>query len=282
MKIDRKSHLNILFPQWQGSGRSKILHTGAKKIKNHFLNLPFREIQVQTEKEPVIENSILGYQDILTQMNRCRSLIEKTRPGSILVIGGDCGVEPIPVSYLNQCYHKDLVLIWFDAHGDLNTPQTSVSHHFHGMPLRTLCGESDAAIIQSCFKCLEPEQVVLAGAREFDPAEKTFIQKTGLTHIRVPALNNQEHNPAEIVLDKGYANAYIHVDLDVLDPEKYKNIKHPTPGGINIDTLCRHIKVVSSQLNVVGMGIVEFVPDRENGLKEIEQIIQAWFNPDIS
>ena len=57
------------------------------------------------------------------------------------MIGGTCGAEIAPVAYLNNHYESDLAILWFDAHGDLNTPKTSLSGHFHGMVLRTLLGE---------------------------------------------------------------------------------------------------------------------------------------------
>jgi arginase len=57
----------------------------------------------------------------------------------VVTVGGTCGVEAAPVAYLNERYAGDLAIVWFDAHGDLNAPDTSPSGHFHGH------GAADAA-----------------------------------------------------------------------------------------------------------------------------------------
>lgn len=275
MDLNTESHLNIVFPQWQGSGPDDILYHGALKIKSYLDFTDFHDIDVRQENELIVEKRILGYTDILHQLHACCDLIQKRNPATILTIGGDCGVEPGPVSYLNHYCKNDMALVWFDAHGDLNTPQSSVSGHFHGMPLRTICGESDPAILDALFSTLTPEQVFLAGAREFDPPETAYIRENRLAHIDVQTLTQSTGYLADRIRTAGFSNAYIHIDLDVLDPETYQNIKHPTPGGIEIDSLCRVIRNLTESLNVVGMGIVEFIPDGDTGLEEIKKILSA-------
>ncbi len=276
MDLTNKEHLNILFPQWQGSGPDNILFYGAKTIQDHFNFLSFHEVPVPREKKLSTKNDILGYEDILDQASNCRALIDKHRPGTILTIGGDCGVEPVPVSYLNHRLSGDLALIWFDAHGDLNTPQTSPSGHFHGMPLRTICGEGDPDILDTCFPTLDPAQVILTGARQFDPPEKEFIQNSQITCLSCDTLERNRGAIADLIMEKGFHNVYIHIDLDVLDPDTYQNIKHPTHGGISIDTLVALIRDTRDRLDIAGLGIVEFVPDGTSGLTEIEQILQLF------
>ncbi len=146
------SVLNLLFPQWQGSGNTKELFHGAKLIENHFCEkINFAEVIVSTETKNEIQNGIYAYSSIVKQLNKAYNIIDVESPEKILTIGGDCGVELAPVSFLNSKYSNDLAVIWFDAHGDLNIPEKSLSHHFHGMPLRALLGDGDEKIIQSCF-----------------------------------------------------------------------------------------------------------------------------------
>jgi arginase len=61
-----------------------------------------------------------------------------------------------PISYLNKLYGGDLAVVWFDAHGDLNSPATSVSQNFHGMPLRCLLGDGEETLKSACFSLLRP------------------------------------------------------------------------------------------------------------------------------
>ena len=169
-----------------------------------------------------------------------------------------------------------MALVWFDAHGDLNTPANSPSGHFHGMPLRTICGEGDPAILKECFSILSGDQVILAGGRQFDPPEQIFINKNRIPNLSCSTLESKTAVLSDVIVKKGFKHVYIHIDLDVLDPKTYTNIKHPTPGGISIDTLQSHIRDLSKRLDVVGMGIVEFVPKNGSGLQEIEQIIHEF------
>ena len=74
----------------------------------------------------------------------------KKKPDKILTVGGGCGIEIPIVSYFSEKY-KNLDVLWFDAHGDLNTPESSPSKYFHGMPLRFLLEEIRNNDISSKF-----------------------------------------------------------------------------------------------------------------------------------
>ena len=132
------------------------------------------------------------------------------------MIGGTCGVEVAPVSYLNENYQGDLAVVWLDAHGDLNTPSTSPSGHFHGMALRTLLGEGPKGYIEGLSRFLNTDQVFLAGSRNLNPAEMTYISKVGIS-ITTP---REFGDPSELVQKikyRGFKHLYLHLDLDVLN-----------------------------------------------------------------
>ena len=275
MNTDSSNHLNLCFPQWQGSGRENLLYHGAMVIQRHLRPMVFETIDLPENSDLGLSNGILGYPEILDQLERCCAMIAARSPETIFTIGGDCGVEPGPVTWLNRQYPDDLALIWLDAHGDLNTPATSPSGHFHGMPLGAICGQGDAGILERCFSRVSPDQVILAGARELDPSEVDFVEGTGLCSISVERLREDPHCLAALCREKQLGRAYVHIDLDVLDPGVYKNVKHPTPGGIEPDTLCRLVENLAVSLSVVGLGIVEFVPDGGTGLSLVDRLLSA-------
>ncbi len=272
MGLFKTDHLNILFPQWQGSGYSNALYHGAREIEQFLKDINFKKIDVPENQDLAVENKILGYKPILSQLKAAIGIISDKRPATIFIAGGDCSVELAPVSYLNKRYNN-LTLIWFDAHGDLNTPSSSPSKHFHGMPLRALLGQNDPQINSHCFSTLKPDQVILAGAREFDAPEQEFIQKQSIPIVSVDALENRPEFLADTIMEKGGQNIYIHIDLDVLDPVSYTNIKHPTPNGLCIETLYAVIQDLKEKFNVAGLGIVEFVAKNNTGLNEIKSIL---------
>ena len=282
MDLNSKRHMNLLFPQWQGSGPENTLYYGAKKIQQHFDFIEFETIPVPERKPLRMDNAILGYEDILGQLKACTGLLTSRTPESIMVIGGDCGVEPGPVTYLNKRLDNDLALVWFDAHGDLNTPASSPSGHFHGMPLRTIYGEGNPAILTACASTLSPGQVILAGARQFDPPESEFIKTHGIACVSCSAMETSSRTLSHIIAEKGFQHAYIHIDLDVLDPAEFKEIKHPTPGGIGIDTLIRTMKDLAGCVDIAGMGIVEYTGETGSGLPGISRIVQLFTQGSLS
>ena len=103
----------------------------------------------------------------------------------------------------------DAVLLWIDAHGDFNTPQTTESGYLGGMVLAAACGLWESGHGSG----LNPEKVVIVGARDIDPAEMDLLQQAGV-RIVPPA----EATPEAILSLIGDAPVWIHVDWDVLEP----------------------------------------------------------------
>jgi arginase len=165
----------LYFPQWQGSGPSTALARGAEAIRRALGNrYPFTDIPV--EGTPIVErHGILGYDPILAQLRTAVGSLNDAAPEAVYTLGGDCGIELAPVGYLHRRYGRRFGVVWLDAHSDINTPETSPSKHFHGMPLRALLGDGDPAFVDLAGPPLAPEQVVLVGTREMDPKEGEYV-----------------------------------------------------------------------------------------------------------
>lgn len=263
--------LKLIFPQWQGSGHTKELLYGANKI--HEKILPDAElIVVPVEMEQVVEeNNILGYQPLLGQLETITNLLSEEQPETIFSIGGGCDIEVAPISYLNKKYEGNLGVIWLDAHADLNTPESSPSKLFHGMPLRTLLGEGNQPMLDTLPSFLKPDQILLAGARELDEAEQAFIEANKITVIG-----------ADDILDfpsfnLPFDHLYVHIDLDVLDPSEFPEVLCPTPGGILNEQLVELIQYLTGRFNIVGMSAVEyrFISENEKGTTLLQKICEA-------
>lgn len=137
-----------------------------------------------------------------------------------LVLGGCCCSHVGAVEGL-AARHERLGVIWFDAHGDLNTPETSPSSNAWGMPLRMLIDAGD----------VDPQDVTLLGARNLDPPETEFIAETGIRQ-ELGAL------PDEI---------YVAVDLDVIRPGDL-DVFMPEPGGPTFDELESLLKALPTPI----------------------------------
>lgn len=159
-----------------------------------------------------------------------------------VVWAGDCGVTLAVVAGL-QRRGIDPAVVWIDAHGDFNTPQTTVTGYLGGMPLAMLTqrGEVDLAM-HIGMRAIPDDRVILAGPRNLDKAEQELLELSAV-HRMAPS----ELSPD--VLPSG--SVYLHVDLDVLDPGELPGMTFATPGGISLDELKSAIEAVTSSTRVV-------------------------------
>ena len=143
----------------------------------------------------------------------------------------------------------DARLLWLDAHADLNTPRTTASGYLGGMALAGACGLWDAGFAGGA----DPERVVLVGARDVEPAERELLERLPLTAIgaSVEALVATQN-----ALDR--APVYVHLDLDVLDPEAFSAVELPAPGGLRPEKLYDLLEAVTDECELVGLEITAF------------------------
>lgn len=249
--------LNLIFPQWQGSGKNNRLFYGAVILAAACPDLDFTTVPVPQACELEIRNRILGYDQIRAQMQAAGEIIAGTAPRTILTLGGDCGAEVMPVSWLNRTREGRVTVLCLDAHADLNTPETSPSGHFHGMPLAALMGLGDPALCRTAFSHLSPDQIVLAGLRNPDPAEEVLAGK--MTRISADEMAASPERLVSALRDKGNDHLYIHVDLDILDPGYFPHVGCPEPGGLTPEKLIRILEMLKDGFSLAGLGLMEFI-----------------------
>lgn len=268
-----EKHLNIFFPQWQGGGQGKSTYEGAVAIKKQYLGRKaFRDIEVSLD-DCSIENNIFGYKPIVRQLERCRNLVMQEQPATIFTIGGGCDIDIVPVSYLNSRLKGDITVLWLDAHGDLNTPESSKTKAFHGMPLRALLGEGDARVLSQAFSVLLPSQVILLGDRDLEEAELHYIEEHHIKRLTVSDIESDINRVVEAIKSKGSANIYLHIDLDVLDPREFPFVQVPVPDGLKAATLARLLTVLRQQFHVLGLSLVEYQPADKQQSEILKNIV---------
>jgi arginase len=266
--------LRILFPQWQGSGHAnaKALLAGARSLKP-FLPPTVSELEVE-EVDTETANNIMRYADIALNLEEAIHLIQEAKPSKLVTIGGDCGVDAAPVTYLNR-QHKNFALIWIDAHADLNTPESSSSKSFHGMVLRTILGEGDANLLEKLPSRLFPDQIFLAGVREFDPPELAYSEENRLKLFGIKDLESNQDALVEVIQARGFKNVHIHLDLDVLDGVEFASTCYPTFNGLSVAGLFKLLQMLQKNLNVVGFTVTEFAPANDTDIEIVRQILET-------
>jgi arginase len=160
-------------------------------------------------------------------------------PERPLVLGGCCCSHVGAVCGLAARVER-LAIVWMDAHGDLNTPETSPSGNAWGMPLRMLL---DDGVVQ-------PEDVALVGARNLDPPEEEYLAATGIDESLERALD-------------GVDAVYVALDLDVLEPGEAAMFM-PEPEGPRVDEIEAALRDVVSRARLAGMGVTGHLADERN------------------
>lgn len=194
---------------------------------------------------------------IRRQTKAALEILRTYRPERLFTVGGGCDADVASVAYLNQRYRGDLTVVWMDSRGDINSPEESESHLFYGMPLRILLGARRFTDLVD--ELLEPRQVINAGGRDFDPAEEAYMRAQGIPVV-APDTEDVVGELLAQVKHRRNGHVYVHVDLDVLDPEEFSSTPCPVKGGISADTLRRSLASLAHDFDVVGMGLFEYRP----------------------
>jgi len=190
-------------------------------IDHHELPLPFK-----LEEKNEMKNSLIKNHELCSLANRDVSDFIKTldlKESFLLNIGGDHGFGLGSIHGLLH-HHKDMIVVWADAHGDVNTPESSLSHNFHGMPLSFLLGLARDKHFNWITHDLIPKDLILFGTRDLDESEKFIIQKLGIQHFSAKEINRFGHRPLlESAIQKidpyGMRPIHLSLDVDVFDPE---------------------------------------------------------------
>lgn len=267
--------LFLLYPEWQGSGRSPAVQQGALTIARElFPQTHFLIVDSPDEETLECVGGVIGLHSISARFRDTLARVRKAAPDAIVTVGGTCGVEAAPITYLNERYDGNLAVVWLDAHGDLNTPQSSPSGHFHGMVLRTLLGEGPAEYVGELRRALQPDQLFLAGTRDLDPPEREFVEHARISVTGPDAFPDAERLAAEIQ-SRGFDHAYIHLDLDALNPADFPDTLIPTGGGPALDLVRTMIGRLSRELTVVGASVVEYIHGSAHSLQVVDELLAS-------
>lgn len=254
-------------PQWQGSGLTEELKVGAETLKQYYKDYhEINEVSL-SDKELTTVDNIKCFHPIIEQTIIFKKLISDSQPKKISTIGGDCGIEIIPVSYLNKIYHQEISVIWLDSHADLNTPETSPSKTYHGMPLRTLLGDGNRQFKELLFSILQPEQISFVGLRDLDIPESKFISTN-----KIRTLSNCDFSNIQEAIN-GFKKVYIHLDLDVLDESEFKYTMFPSRNGLKVSEVTQLIINLKKTYDVIGFCITESTASNMEQLKPITPIL---------
>jgi arginase len=230
------------------------------------------------ESDKFAHHNKMKYLNSITKVNTnlahqvYSSLESKSFP---LIIGGDHSLGLGSISGASK-YHDNLAVVWIDAHGDINTHDTSPSGNVHGMPLAAAMGVGHNSLTDIYFhgQKVKPENVFILGARDLDEGELKLIEELNLNLFTTEDIRNlgleEVMNRVQKTLAKNKVEA-IHVsyDIDSLDSELVPGTGTPVADGLTVEECKYMFKILFGSRLVKSMDFVELNTELEEGTSTI-------------
>ena len=201
-----------------------------------------------------------------------------------LILGGDHSIALGSITGVTRV-HKDVGLLWIDAHGDFNTEETTPSGNIHGMVLAALAGLGNSHLtgVGGWAPKLTMQTIVIVGARDLDQGERELLRRHHVHVFTMPDID--QHGISSVMRQAlaiaGQANDGIHVslDMDALDPAYAPGVGTPVRGGLTYREAHLAMELVADSGRLIAMDVVEVNPilDRENAtaLLAVELVTSA-------
>ncbi len=249
--------LSLSYPQWQGSGRHENLPRGAAAAAAICAQYA-PQVQVPLGGNNVdAACGVRRWEAIFAQFRSAQDILARSGAKRVLTAGGDCAVDVAVIGYLNSV-HPDLRVIWIDAHLDANTPETSPSGNFHGMPVSAILGRAPEPMRPFLGAPVDPARFHYFGIRVGDDGDWALQRELDLKLLDPQApISGPVH---------------IHFDLDVLDPREFPFLAYPD-GGLGIEDAIALVGRIARDADVVGLTVTEFAPSDENEARKGSQVI---------
>ncbi len=217
--------------------------------------------------------------EVKTSFALYRTLAERVRmarrDGQFpLVFSGNCGSSLGTLGGLEPT--GDLGIIWFDAHGDFNTPDSTTSGFLDGMGLAAatgVCWRTMAAAIPG-FQPVAATHVIHIGGRDFDPAESRLLAASNVQVIHAQQIRQvgiaAALQPIVVALESRVRRLYVHLDLDVLDGSAFPANQFLPPDGLTPDQVEAGIRLLGQHFQIAAAGVAAYDPDFDPDRRTLE------------
>jgi arginase len=181
-----------------------------------------------------------------------------------LILGGDHSVSLGSLSGITRT--KAVGVLWLDAHGDFNIPDTTPSGNIHGMVLSALTGLGDERLVEfdGRGQKVDPHDVALVGVRDLDPRERELLHDSG---VRVFTMHDVDRRGLFAVVREaldgiagGLDGIHVSLDLDVVDPLQAPGVGTPVLGGLNYRESHLAMELIAESGRLMSMDVVEVNP----------------------
>jgi len=244
--------LYLFAPYWMGE--VSLFRVAVTRHNWRLLTAPLPDKAGPTERMGRLNRALAGE---IAGMREAKNLP--------LVIVGDCTFSIGVLAGLQREF-TELTLVWFDAHGDFNTHQTTPSGFIGGMPLAMLCGRGEQTIVEGAGARVQPEaNVILTDARDLDPEEKEAVAESAVVHLP---------DVADLLsFDLPDRPIYIHFDCDVLRLSDLSAVSYPAKGGPSLETIDASLARLADTGRIVAVSVTMWNPEMDVDGKAEEVVL---------
>lgn len=206
-----------------------------------------------------------------------KAVADTRREGMLpIVLAGNCITA---VGTLSGIHEKQISILWLDAHGDFNTPETTTSGYLDGMALSIACGKcwKSLSFKDPLFQSISEDKVILLGARDIDPEEAQNLEASKIKIVSIDTVRRNGYTIPE--MKKNIENTlYIHFDADVIDAGIGKANQFAAPNGILPNEIKNILRWSASNFRIQALAVTAYNPEHDcNGkiCEVIREVIAA-------
>ncbi|KUO94655.1 arginase [Ferroacidibacillus organovorans] len=196
-----------------------------------------------------------------------------------IILGGDHSIAIGSLAGMAQT-SQNYGVIWFDAHGDMNTADTTPSGNIHGMPLAISLGYGDPSLVTLCAVApkVDAKNVVLVGIRSIDPEEGKLIREAGIRCYTMAEIDRR--GMAEVMTEAiqiatdGTDGVHLSLDLDALDPMFAPGVGTPVNGGVTYREGHLAMEMLAASGALVSVDVVEVNPILDDGNRTAQMAVE--------
>lgn len=228
------------------------------------------------------EDNLTDISSIVSGVNKIvkKEILQKNK---VLAIGGDHAISIGTIAGAAEVVGGNLGVIWIDAHGDINTHETSLTGNVHGMASATILGFGDKSLTNLVKTKIKKENILFIGLKDLDQAEIDLIRSQNISVITmVDILENGFSIITKNIelLKKKVDNIWISLDVDSIDEQFAPASAMATSGGLSYREITNLLNYIGKSSEVIGMDVVEITPkkdiDKKTGKLCIELIASGF------
>ncbi len=255
--------LTLLAVPYDSALRDFRMGLGPERLLGTGLEAQLRAAGYEVQVETVEANPNIPPAEIRTAFELNRLLAARVRTiseegGLPVILAGNCGSAVGTLAGLST--HAPGV-VWFDSHGDFNTPETTIGGFLDGMALAIVAGQcwTQLAATVPGFQAVPEQKIILLGTRDLDPLEQERLADSQIMML-APAQVRAELDAALLQLSARTRDVYVHIDLDVLDPQDGRANALAVPDGLRVEEVGTALERIGRLFHVRAVALTAYDP----------------------